>query len=278
MLDAPARPVPTRRAPLGRTVWALALVSLLTDLSSEMIYPLLPVFLTATLGAGAATLGAIEGAAETTAALLKLASGWWSDRVPRRKPLVVAGYGLASVARPLVALAASAGQVLGVRLVDRVGKGIRSAPRDALLAAAVPAAARGRAFGFHRAADHLGAVLGPLVAFALLQGAGVPLRTVFLLAAVPAALAMATLVLGVREGPPATDAHAAPEPPGGATAGAPAGARVASAPLGRRFVAVLAAVLVFTLASATDAFLVLRAAQLGVPVARSRCCGRCCTS
>ena len=259
MLDAPARPVPTRRAPLGRTVWALALVSLLTDVSSEMIYPLLPVFLTATLGAGAATLGAIEGAAETTAALLKLASGWWSDRVPRRKPLVVAGYGLASVARPLVALAGTAGQVLAVRLVDRVGKGIRSSPRDALLAAAVPAAQRGRAFGFHRAADHLGAVLGPLVAFALLRGAGVDVRTVFALAAVPAALAMAALVFGVREAPAGPPAAAAPRAP---RAGALGGARP-----GRPLVALLAAVTVFTLGNSADAFLLLRAAQLGVPTA-----------
>jgi MFS family permease len=244
--------------PLGRTVVALAAVSLLTDLSSEMIYPLLPVFLTATLGAGAATVGAIEGAAETTAALLRLASGWWSDRVPRRKPLVVLGYALSSAARPLVALAGSAGQVLAVRLADRVGKGIRSSPRDALLAAAVPAGERGRAFGFHRAADHLGAVAGPLVAFALLRGAGVDVRTVFALAAVPAAFAVAVLVFGVREGP-AAQAPAAEAPAGAA---APEGARV-----DRPFVALLAAVTLFTLGNSADAFLILRAAQLGVPLA-----------
>ncbi len=141
----PAPPLGPRASaptpPLGRTVWALAAVSFLTDLSSDMIYPLLPVFLTTTLGAGAAALGAIEGAAEATAALLKLASGWWSDRVARRKPLVVAGYALSSAARPMVALATGAGQVLLVRLADRVGKGVRSSPRDALLAAAVPASA-----------------------------------------------------------------------------------------------------------------------------------------
>jgi MFS family permease len=254
-------------------------VSLLTDLSSEMIYPLLPVFLTATLGAGAATLGAIEGAAETTAALLKLASGWWSDRVARRKPLVVLGYAIASAARPLVALAGTAGQVLAVRLVDRVGKGIRSSPRDALLAAAVAPEARGRAFGFHRAADHLGAVLGPLVAFALLRGAGVEVRTVFALAAVPAALAVAVLVFGVREEPPAArpavpvaPATSVPAGPAlgradatldatlGATLDAPARAR-------RPLVALLAAVTLFTLGNSADVFLILRATQLGVPVA-----------
>src|SRR5918993_4319635 len=118
---------------LPGTVVALGAVSLLTDLSSEMIYPLLPVFLSTVLGAGPLAIGAIEGAAESTAALLKLASGWWSDRLPRRKPLVVAGYVLASAARPLVAFAGSVAQVLAVRLADRVGKGIRSAPRDALL-------------------------------------------------------------------------------------------------------------------------------------------------
>ncbi len=251
---------PAARAPLGRTVVALAAVSLLTDASSEMIYPLLPVFLTATLGAGAATLGAIEGAAESTAALLKLASGWWSDRLPRRKPLVVAGYALASAARPLVALAGSAGQVLAIRLADRVGKGIRSSPRDALLAAAVPPEARGRAFGFHRAADHLGAVLGPLAAFALLRGAGADVRTVFALAAVPAALAVAVLVFGVREAPPAAPPRRPPPPAG-------PGPLDADAAAGRPLVALLAAVTLFTLGNSTDAFLILRAAQLGVPVA-----------
>jgi MFS family permease len=237
-------------------VLALAAVSLLTDVSSEMIAPLLPIFLSATLGASASAVGAIEGAAESTAALLKLASGWWSDRLPRRKPLVVAGYLLASVARPLVAVAGSAAQVLAVRLTDRVGKGIRSAPRDALLAASVPPEVRGRAFGFHRAADHLGAVIGPLLAFALLGAGGLPLRTVFWLAAVPAALSLLVLVVGVRE--PAV-ARAAPAA-GGAV-------HVAAAPVARRLAPLLGAVLLFTLGNSTDAFLVLRATQLGVPIA-----------
>jgi MFS family permease len=251
--DGPA--VAPARAPwLGRTVVSLAAVSLLTDASSEMIAPLLPIFLTGTLGASVSMVGAIEGAAESTASLLKLASGWWSDRLPRRQPLVVAGYLLASVARPLVALAGSAGHVLAVRLVDRVGKGIRGAPRDALLAAAVPASARGRAFGFHRAADHLGAVVGPLVAFALLRGLGLPLRTIFWLAAIPAALAVLVLVVWVRE-------ERAPTP-------VPSPTRVPDArPASRSLGALLAALLLFTLGNSTDAFLVLRATQLGVPVA-----------
>lgn len=257
------------RAPLARNVVALGVVSLLTDASSEMIYPLLPLFLTGTLGASAAAVGAIEGAAESTAALLKLASGWWSDRVRRRKPLVVAGYGIASLVRPLVALAQGAGQVLAIRLADRVGKGIRSSPRDALIADSVVPGERGRAFGFHRAMDHAGAVVGPLVAFLLLRG-GVELRTVFALAAIPGALAVLVLVTGVRERRESPGAGGAPPelnmPP--ATDDAVTdGARPAAEPLPRRFWAYLAVLLVFTLGNSTDAFLLLRAADLGVPVA-----------
>jgi MFS family permease len=247
-------------------VVALSVVSLLTDLSSEIIYPLLPLFLTSVLGASAATLGAIEGAAETTAALLRLASGWWSDRLRRRKPLVLAGYALAAVARPLVALASSAGQVLAVRLTDRVGKGIRGAPRDALIADAVAPALRGRAFGVHRAADHLGAVGGPLVAFALLQGMGLPLRTVFLVAAVPGLAAVAVLWWGVRERPrerPPESSSRRPEAPSPASGDGPAPASA----LGSAFWRYLGVLLLFTLGNASDAFLLLRAADLGVATA-----------
>ena len=233
---------------------ALGVVSFLTDASSEMIYPLLPVFLTVTLGASATTLGAIEGAAESTAALLKLASGWWSDRAGRRKPLVVIGYGLASVTRPLIGIAQSAGQVLAIRLVDRVGKGIRGAPRDALIADAVAPAMRGRAFGFHRAADHAGAVLGPLIAFVLLQWAGLGMRTVFLLAAIPALLAIVTVIAFVRE-------EAAAPPP----VSRPAAKLTGDLP--RTFWWYLVVLLVFTLGNSSDAFLLLRAQELGVPVA-----------
>lgn len=243
-------------ARLGRTVIALGVVSFLTDASSEMIYPLLPVFLTATLGASAATLGMIEGAAESTAALLKLASGWWSDRVRRRKPLVVFGYTLSSLARPLVALAQSSGQVLGIRLADRVGKGVRGAPRDALIADSVDPAIRGRAFGFHRAADHAGAVVGPLAAFALLQGAGLDMRTVFLAAAIPAVAAVIAVVFFVREAPP----HAP-------VAQLAAHKDAVPTRLPRSFWYYLVILGVFTLGNATDAFLLLRAQQLGVPLA-----------
>ncbi len=239
-----------RRPFLPPSVLVLGLVSFLTDLASEMIYPLLPVFLTATLGASALALGAVEGAAESTAALLKLASGWWSDRVRRRKPLVVAGYTLASAVRPLVAFASSPLQVLAIRVADRVGKGLRSSPRDALITEAVAPAARGRAFGFHRAADHTGALVGPLVAFALLQGGGLDLRTVFLVAAVPGALAVAAVAFGVREAGRPRAVEAAPVHLGGG--------------LGGRFWAFLAILFVFTLGNSTDAFLLLRAVDLGV--------------
>src|SRR5215471_12521595 len=167
------------RPRLSRNVYALTAVSFLTDVSSEMIYPLLPVFLTTVLGASASFVGAIEGAAESTASLLKLASGWWSDHVHRRKPLVLAGYTIASIMRPLVAIAQSASQVLVIRISDRVGKGIRNSPRDALIADSVDQANRGRAFGFNRTGDHAGGVVGPLIAFALVQWRHVALRTVF---------------------------------------------------------------------------------------------------
>jgi MFS family permease len=242
---------------LHRTVRSLGLVSLLTDASSEMIYPLLPAFLTGTLRAGPAFLGVVEGLAEAVAAALKIVSGRLSDRLPRRKPLVLAGYSLSSLARPLVALATAPAHVLAVRLVDRVGKGVRSAPRDALLAEVVPREERGRAFGYQRAMDHAGAMLGPLLASAAMWATG-NLRLVFALAAIPAALAVATLILGVREGPrlPVALADRAKLPAGG-------GSGALESAL-RRYLAVLA---LFTLGNSSDAFLLLRAQEAGVALA-----------
>ncbi len=239
---------------LGRNVLALSAVSFLTDVSSEMIYPLLPIFLTSVLGASASFIGAIEGAAETTASLLKLASGWWSDRVARRKPLVVLGYGIASLARPLVAIAQSASQVLMIRVADRVGKGIRNAPRDALISESVDPSIRGRAFGFHRAADHAGGVLGPLLAFAILTWQLAELRTVFWLAAIPGVLSVLVVIFFVRDVPRVSS---------GATPAAPD----LTQPLGARFWRVLLVIFLFTLGNSTDAFLLMRAHQLGVPIA-----------
>jgi MFS family permease len=238
------------RLRLPSTVIALGFVSLATDLSSEMIVPLLPAFLAA-MGAGGTLIGLIDGVAETTSAILKLLSGRWADRSPRKKPLVIAGYGIAGLARPLVGIAAAPWHVLVIRFVDRIGKGIRSSPRDALLSLSTPLDRRGAAFGFHRAMDHAGALLGPLVAFALLA-AGLGHRAVFLCAAIPAALAVIVLVVWVREAPappPATDRVL--------EAGAPPAV----------FYRYLAAVAVFTLASSTDFFLLLRAAEVGIPVA-----------
>jgi MFS family permease len=251
-MPAPQPSVPRHR--LGRNVLALSAVSFLTDVSSEMIYPLLPVFLTSVLGANASFIGAIEGAAESTAALLKLASGWWSDRVRKRKPLVVIGYGIATLMRPLVAIARSGTQVLLIRVSDRVGKGIRNAPRDALIAESVDPSIRGRAFGFHRGADHAGGVLGPLIAFALLTWHLAAIRTVFWLAAIPGVLSFVVLVVFVREIPRDTALPNAAAPD-------------LTLPLGAPFWRVLGVLFLFTLGNSTDAFLLLRAAQLGVPVA-----------
>lgn len=237
---------------------ALSAVSFLTDASSEIIAPLLPLFLVGTLGTSVKMVGMIEGGAEAVASLLKLLSGWWSDRVARRKPLIVAGYTIASLVRPLVAIAQSGSQVLMIRLVDRVGKGIRGAPRDALLAASAPAAERGRVFGFHRAADHAGAVVGPLIALLCLSGLGMAVRDVFWVAAVPGALAVIVAFVFVKE----TRAERAP--PSQVPSSVASGPAMTD-PLPRRFWTTLAPIGLFTLGNSTDAFLLLRASQLGVP-------------
>jgi MFS family permease len=241
-----------RRERLNRGVYALGWVSFLSDVASDMIYPLLPDFLARTLHAGPAALGLIEGIAETTASFMKMLSGWWSDRVRRRKPIVVAGYSIAAVVRPLVGLASAWGQVLAVRFADRVGKGIRTSPRDALLADMVEPANRGRAYGLQRAMDNAGAVAGPLLAAALLKFVFTDERPVFLLAAIPGLLAVALLVFKVREAP-----HAIRSPQERAAA---------AGPLPGRLRAVIGIFVLFTLASSTDAFLLLRASDRGVPL------------
>lgn len=242
--------------PLPRAVKTLGLVSLLTDASSEMIYPLLPAFLTGTLKASPAFLGVVEGLAEAVAAFVKIGSGALSDRVARRKPVVVAGYGLSSLTRPLVALATAPVHVLAVRLLDRVGKGVRSAPRDALLAEVTAPEDRGRAYGFHRAMDHTGAMIGPLLASAALLVTH-DLRTVFALAAIPAALAVAALIFLVRE--PARSEVGPPGPRVAASATGDLG--------GRPFRLYLLVLAVFTLGNSSDAFLLLRAQEAGVSLA-----------
>jgi MFS family permease len=252
-MSSPSASVRLKSVVRGNVLW-LGVVSLLTDLSSEMIYPLLPFFLMQTIGAGPAFLGIVEGIAETTASLLKLASGWFSDRIGRRKPLVLVGYGLASLARPLIAVATAPWHILAIRFSDRVGKGLRSAPRDVLLANAVDPAHRGTAFGFHRGADHAGAVLGPLVASAILLATPQNYRLVFAAAAVPAALSVLVLWLKVHETREVTASQK--------TAAKFEGFGFLPSQL-RSFLLI---VLVFTLGNATDAFLLLRAQQLGVQI------------
>lgn len=258
------------RARLPATVLALGVTSFFTDVGSEMIFPLLPAFIAA-LGGGAAFLGLVEGAADALSSLLKLASGELADRSDRKKPLVLVGYGIAGAVRPLVAFAGVPWHVLAVRLTDRVGKGIRTAPRDVLLAAAAPPGQVGRAFGLHRAMDHAGAVVGPLVAAGLL-GLGLELRDVFLATIVPGALAMIALLVVREPARPAPalrgDAPATVDDAAGTATVAPASApsspaRALPGPL-RRYLVVLA---IFALGNSSDAFLLLRASELGVATA-----------
>ncbi len=245
---------------LPREVKALGAVSLLNDTASEMVVPLLPAFLTAVLRSGAQALGVIEGIAETTASLLKYAAGRWSDRLRSRKPPAVAGYTLSVLARPLIGLAGAVWHVGALRFADRVGKGIRTAPRDALLAGVVAEEHRARAFGFQRAMDHAGAVIGPLAAAALLHLAGLSLSAVFLLSIIPGVAAVLVLAIAVRE------------PAGaGPTTAVPGGPRRPQAEPSllsdRRIAGYLLAVCIFTLGNSADSFLILRALELGIPVA-----------
>jgi MFS family permease len=257
---------------LPRNVVAISFVSLLNDASSEIIYPMLPAFLALALGASPKAIGVVEGVAESVSSLLKLFSGYFSDRTGRRKGLVVFGYGLASVVRPLLALATTWHQVLAVRFTDRVGKGMRSAPRDAMIADAAPPAERGLAFGFHRAMDHGGAVLGPLIGLALLWLVAADPRTptaadystIFLFASVPALLAMIVLIFAVRE----THARAAKAKDEGVREGTPAPAagrmRLTLRGFDANFKWFLVLVALFTLSNSTDAFLIRRAQMAGV--------------
>ena len=233
-------------------VLTLGWVSFLTDVSSDMIFPLLPNFLTRTLKAGPAALGLIEGVAEATSSFAKLVSGAWSDRLKRRKPLVLGGYSLAAAVRPLVAFAASWTQVLAIRFSDRLGKGLRTSPRDALLADLVPPEHRGRAFGIQRAMDNAGAVVGPLIAAALLRFVVDDERSVFLLAAIPGVAAVLLILFAVKERPRSAVAE---RPRAEATAELP-----------RRLKILIGIFVLFTLASSTDAFLILRARDVGIEV------------
>ena len=237
-------------------IWALGFVSLLMDVSSELIHSLLPVFLVTSLGASVLVVGLIEGAAEATALVVKVFSGVLSDYWGRRKPLAVLGYGLGAISKPLFALASTSGLVLSARLIDRVGKGIRGAPRDALIADIVPAAIRGAAFGLRQALDTVGAFLGPLLAIGLMLLWANDFRAVFWVAVIPGFLSVALLVVAVRE----------PPPPSGERRGNPI-RRENLRRLGRPYWWVVGVGAVFTLARFSEAFLVLRAQQGGLALA-----------
>jgi len=260
-LDEGTRGLWRRYRRLPRNVFVISLISLLNDASSEIIYPLLPLFLTSTLGASPKVIGLIEGAAESVSSLLKLFAGYFSDKLGRRKGLVVFGYSIANIVRPLLGFASTWYQVLAIRLTDRVGKGIRSAPRDAMIADGVSVNERGLAFGFHRAMDHAGAVIGPLIGFLLIlwvasdrnNPSASDYSNVFLLASVPALAAVLVAVFALRESLPKRGANSLAPP------------RFSLRGFDGNYKRFLLIVALFTLSNSTDAFLLLRAKQSGVP-------------
>ena len=245
---------PAQRIP--RTVWALGLVSLLMDTSSEIIHALLPLFMTVQLGLSVAMLGLIDGVAEATASITKLFSGYISDRFGRRKPLIVIGYGLAALTKPVFAMAGSAGVIFGARFADRIGKGLRGAPRDALIADVTPADVRGRAFGLRQSLDTVGAFAGPLLAVGLMLILANDIRMIFWIATVPALLALFVILFAVRDvEAPAREKRRVPLSLDD----------LRILPVSYWAVVGLGAVL--TLARFSEAFLILKASDEGLPLA-----------
>ena len=255
--DSGAPAVPPLRLPPA--IWALGFVSLLMDISSEMIHSLLPVFMVTVLGTSMWAVGLIEGAAEATALIVKVFSGVLSDYWGKRKPLALLGYGLGAASKPLFALATTTGLVLAARLIDRVGKGIRGAPRDALVADLAPPGMRGAAFGLRQSLDTVGAFVGPLIAMGLMLLWANDFRAIFWVAIIPGVLSVALLLFGVQEPAPAQRSPGAARP----NPISKANLRRLSAPYWR----VVAIGAVFTLARFSEAFLLLRALQGGLPVA-----------
>ena len=238
-----------------RTVWVLGLVSMFMDISSEIVHALLPLFMTGTLGLSVAMVGLIDGIAEATASITKVFSGYISDRTGRRKPLIILGYGLGAVSKPFFAIANGALPILGARFADRIGKGIRGAPRDAMVADACSPAIRGRAFGLRQSLDTVGAFAGPLIAVGLMLALANDMRLVFWIAAIPAVIAVALAFFGLEEASRKTDEATVP-------------VRFADLPrLGGPFWTVVSIGVLFSLARISEAFLILRASDLGLALA-----------
>jgi MFS family permease len=252
---------PSGAAGLPRAVVRLGWVSFLTDVSSEMIVPLLPAFLATLSGVPALALGWIEGVADATASFVKILSGKWTDRAKAKKPLVLVGYGLSSLARPLIGLAPGWPTVVLIRFFDRIGKGVRTAPRDTMIANAAPPNRRGAAFGLHRGFDNAGAVFGPLLAAGLVGWMGLSLRFVFLLAAIPAALSLLVLAFGVKEKTEEEISLKMKEEEGDAVRG------VRNLPLPPLFWRTAGVFALFALAASSDTFLLLKAREIGIAAA-----------
>ena len=239
---------------LGRNVFAAGLVSFFMDVSSEMVYPLVPLFLANVLGVNKSVIGLIEGIAESTASLLKVFSGWFSDRIGRRKGLMGVGYAVSVLSRPLIALAVAWQHILASRFIDRFGKGIRTAPRDAIIAESSDPGVMGRAFGFHRAMDTLGAVIGPALAFFLLSAFAGDFRKVFWVSMIPGIIAVALIVFLIKEKKKALpERHERP--------------KLTLAHFDWRFKFFVVITTLFAIGNSSDVFLILRSQQLGITTA-----------
>jgi MFS family permease len=239
---------------LNRNIFLTGLVSFFMDFSSEMVYPLVPLFLSSVLGVQKSIIGLIEGIAESTASLLKVFSGWLSDRLGHRKWLMALGYGISTLSRPLTATAPNWGQVLGSRFMDRFGKGIRNAPRDALIAESCEENNLGRSFGFHRGMDTLGAVVGPATSFALLAYFNDQYRLIFWLSMIPGALAVLTIIFFIRDTQ-------------GRLTGAPGTLQLKWSSFSGAYKLFILVATLFSLGNSSDVFLILRAQNVGVPAA-----------
>lgn len=241
-----------KRPFVTRNVFFLGVVSFFSDVSTEMIYPLIPLFLNSVLHVSFPFIGLIEGIAESTASLFRVVSGWLSDKLARRRSLITAGYGLAAIAKPFLSITTNGFQVLFIRFLDRSGKGIRTAPRDALIAESTPAAERGRAFGFHRSFDTAGAIVGPLIALLLLPLLNKNLRLIFLLALIPGLISVAFIALVKEKRKVKEQASEL--------------LKIKFSDLDGRFKLFLVIIVIFSIGNSSDVFLILRAQNLGISI------------